>query len=263
MKPKCFFHLQKKREKNLWNFRDFLSSEKNLFCRDLNEQLSQNMIGVRTRILLLILVAVSFPQNVIGTWWLLSRLQLSSAHADTHLLCGGVPGLTRKQREICERHPDILLSVSKGARMGVAECQAQFRYHRWNCSTLDTGTSVFGNHMLKGFLLFFQWTVANLPSYTLSAQLGSPTPSSDPAARARFCTARVIPCAGASPTTPKECTTGAGARTWPQGSGTPGDSSTPRKNEGRTPRGSSLSTTTGQEEKLYSVELVCSASAMV
>ncbi|PRD22062.1 UNVERIFIED_CONTAM: wnt2b-a [Trichonephila clavipes] len=50
---------------------------------------------------------------------------------------------------MCEKHPDILLSVSKGARMGVAECQAQFRNHRWNCSTLGTGASIFGNHMLK------------------------------------------------------------------------------------------------------------------
>ncbi|GIY34037.1 protein Wnt-2b-A [Caerostris darwini] len=80
---------------------------------------------------------------------LLSRLQLSSAHADSHLLCGGVPGLSRKQRDICERHPDILASVSRGARMGVVECQAQFRNHRWNCSTLKTGASVFGNNMLK------------------------------------------------------------------------------------------------------------------
>ncbi|XP_055934262.1 protein Wnt-2b-like isoform X1 [Argiope bruennichi] len=107
------------------------------------------MISAQTQVLLVILVAVSFPQNVIGTWWLLSRLQLSSAYADTHLMCGGIPGLTRKQREICERNPDTLLSVSKGVRMGITECQAQFKNHRWNCSTLDTGTSVFGNHMLK------------------------------------------------------------------------------------------------------------------
>ncbi|GFT39862.1 protein Wnt-2b-A [Nephila pilipes] len=105
--------------------------------------------GARTRIALLILLNVSFPQDVNGTWWLLSKLQLSSAYANTHFLCGGVPGLTKKQRDMCEKHPDILLSVSKGARMGVTECQTQFRNHRWNCSTLGTGPSVFGNHMLK------------------------------------------------------------------------------------------------------------------
>ncbi|KAG8193079.1 hypothetical protein JTE90_017830 [Oedothorax gibbosus] len=100
-----------------------------------------------SRILTIVLVWITLPQDAIGTWWLLSRLQASSAHAD--LLCGTVPGLARRQRDMCRRHPDLLSSVGRGARLGALECQHQFRHHRWNCSMMETGTSVFGNHMLR------------------------------------------------------------------------------------------------------------------
>ncbi|NP_001310740.1 protein Wnt-2b-A-like [Parasteatoda tepidariorum] len=121
----------------------------NLIFNSLVTMIVRLKIFLSARIAVVILMAFCCPQGVIGSWWLLSRLQVSSALFDTQMLCGGIPGLARKQREICEQHPDILLSVTKGARIGVSECQAQFRNQRWNCSTLGSGASVFGSHMLK------------------------------------------------------------------------------------------------------------------
>ncbi|KAK6177361.1 hypothetical protein SNE40_015479 [Patella caerulea] len=43
-----------------------------------------------------------------------------------------------------------MVSLRKGARLGVEECQNQFKDQRWNCSTLDRDASVFGKVMLKG-----------------------------------------------------------------------------------------------------------------
>ena len=38
----------------------------------------------------------------------------------------------------------FLKTISLGAKMGITECQSQFRTQRWNCSTVDESTSVFG-----------------------------------------------------------------------------------------------------------------------
>ncbi|KAH3820701.1 hypothetical protein DPMN_122449 [Dreissena polymorpha] len=43
-----------------------------------------------------------------------------------------------------------MVILGQGALQGVHECQHQFRQHRWNCSTLDRDTSVFGKVLLKG-----------------------------------------------------------------------------------------------------------------
>ena len=66
------------------------------------------------------------------------------------MLCDNIPGLVGKQRRLCRVHPDVMVSLGKGARLGVEECQYQFRAQRWNCSTLERDASVFGKVMLKG-----------------------------------------------------------------------------------------------------------------
>ncbi|XP_054707008.1 protein Wnt-2b-like [Uloborus diversus] len=99
-------------------------------------------------LLLLFFSACSFVR---GSWWLLSRVQLSAiaSQSGPRQLCAALPGLSRRQREICDRQPALVKSIGQGARLGVLECQNQFRHHRWNCSTVDTGASVFGNTVLK------------------------------------------------------------------------------------------------------------------
>jgi len=51
--------------------------------------------------------------------------------------------LTAGQQKLCQLYSDHMLPVAKGARIGIVECQWQFRYHQWNCSTVSNQT-VFG-----------------------------------------------------------------------------------------------------------------------
>lgn len=52
------------------------------------------------------------------------------------VVCNGVPGLTKEQRELCHRNPDVTVAAVKGLQMAISECQHQFMWHRWNCSSL-------------------------------------------------------------------------------------------------------------------------------
>lgn len=65
------------------------------------------------------------------------------------VICDNIPGLVNKQRQLCQRHPDLMQSISEGAKEWIKECQHQFRHHRWNCSTLDRDHTVFGRVMLR------------------------------------------------------------------------------------------------------------------
>uniref|UniRef100_T1ITD0 Protein Wnt n=1 Tax=Strigamia maritima TaxID=126957 RepID=T1ITD0_STRMM len=91
--------------------------------------------------------AIRFGLEVVHEF--LSRLQLSSSAVGIRIVCDNIPGLVRRQRILCQRHPNAMLSVSEGARIGISECQYQFRHHRWNCSTLERDASVFGKVLLK------------------------------------------------------------------------------------------------------------------
>lgn len=65
------------------------------------------------------------------------------------VICDNIPGLVNKQRQLCQGHPDLMQSIGEGAKEWIRECQHQFRYHRWNCSTLDRDHTVFGRVMLR------------------------------------------------------------------------------------------------------------------
>lgn len=65
------------------------------------------------------------------------------------VICDNIPGLVNKQRQLCQRHPDLMQSIGEGAKEWIRECQHQFRHHRWNCSTLERDPTVFGQGMLR------------------------------------------------------------------------------------------------------------------
>lgn len=58
-------------------------------------------------------------------------------------LCQQITGLTVGQKKLCMLYTDHMMHVGRGARRGIAECQHQFKYKKWNCSTVDDST-VFG-----------------------------------------------------------------------------------------------------------------------
>ena len=78
-----------------------------------------------------------------------SRFISQLSAVGTRILCDNIPGLVGRQRQLCRTYPDVMVSIGRGVRLGVNECQYQFRNNRWNCSTLDRDSTVFGKVMLK------------------------------------------------------------------------------------------------------------------
>ena len=68
---------------------------------------------------------------------------------DVQVMCNRA-GLDKDQKRFCEEYPDIAISIGKGARLGVQECQKQLKEELWNCSTVARDVSVFGKVPRKG-----------------------------------------------------------------------------------------------------------------
>ncbi|XP_020647642.2 protein Wnt-6 [Pogona vitticeps] len=71
------------------------------------------------------------PANIIGLWWAVG----SPLVMDPNSICRKTKRLAGKQAELCQTEPEIVQEVAKGARLGVRECQYQFRFRRWNCTS--------------------------------------------------------------------------------------------------------------------------------
>ncbi|KAG5286810.1 hypothetical protein AALO_G00019040 [Alosa alosa] len=66
------------------------------------------------------------------------------------ILCGSIPGLVPKQLRFCRNYVEIMPSVAEGVKMGIQECQHQFRGRRWNCTTINDNLAIFGPVLDKG-----------------------------------------------------------------------------------------------------------------
>lgn len=71
-------------------------------------------------------ISYSSRDNMLPT-----HIKLSSS-----LTCRLVGGLAREQRTVCHDSPDTVSIAFEGLQLAVKECQHQFRWHRWNCSSL-------------------------------------------------------------------------------------------------------------------------------
>jgi len=58
------------------------------------------------------------------------------------VICNNIAGLVEKQRDICNARPDVMVAIGEGAELSLAECQYQFKDHRWNCSLEKSETSL-------------------------------------------------------------------------------------------------------------------------
>ena len=59
--------------------------------------------------------------------------------------CSQIDVFETSQRALCTRAKNLLEVLSRGATLGIEECQHQFRHRRWNCTTYNNRTDVFGN----------------------------------------------------------------------------------------------------------------------
>ncbi|CAL1532388.1 unnamed protein product [Lymnaea stagnalis] len=85
--------------------------------------------------------------SVDGVRWMALAQMSSLAHISDEDNCETLAGLVKRQKKLCKRHLELMDSVRAGAQMAIEECQAQFKYRRWNCSTEND--KLFGNVILK------------------------------------------------------------------------------------------------------------------
>lgn len=60
------------------------------------------------------------------------------------IICNKIPGLTPKQRSICRKRPDAIVTIGDGVKLGLRECRFQFRNMRWNCTNIEQQNTMFG-----------------------------------------------------------------------------------------------------------------------
>ncbi|GAB1864411.1 Protein Wnt [Camponotus japonicus] len=82
--------------------------------------------------------AVSLMSNSVDDW----------ERSRSNVVCSGIPGLTKEQRELCYKNPDVTAAATEGLQMAISECQYQFMWHRWNCSSLTPSSRIQQNSVL-------------------------------------------------------------------------------------------------------------------
>ncbi|KAK5604541.1 hypothetical protein CRENBAI_015877 [Crenichthys baileyi] len=113
-------------------------------------------------------VMASYP-----IWWSLAMGHQYSSIGTQPILCGSIPGLVPKQLRFCRNYVEIMPSVAEGVKIGIQECQHQFRGRRWNCTTINDNLAIFGPVLDKGH----QGTIETMPQrgYHGSSASGGPS----------------------------------------------------------------------------------------
>ncbi|KAL2078117.1 hypothetical protein ACEWY4_025802 [Coilia grayii] len=80
----------------------------------------------------------------VGSCRSLALGQQYSSLGSQPILCSSIPGLVPKQLRFCRNYIEIMPSVAEGVKLGIQECQHQFRGRRWNCTTIKNNLAIFG-----------------------------------------------------------------------------------------------------------------------
>lgn len=55
---------------------------------------------------------------------------------DPQLICKKPRRLRGKLHDICKNETSLMKEIAKGINMGFRECEYQFKYRRWNCTSV-------------------------------------------------------------------------------------------------------------------------------
>lgn len=64
-----------------------------------------------------------------------SRAAGSNVALDPNQICKKSRKLRGKMAEICKNETKLLQQISHGVQLGQRECQYQFRFRKWNCTS--------------------------------------------------------------------------------------------------------------------------------
>ncbi|XP_066521711.1 protein Wnt-6 [Hoplias malabaricus] len=91
------------------------------------------MMNLSTRARFLLLLILTAPLSVLHLHS--CTVKGSPLMMDPNSICRRSKPPGGAHSELCQTKPELIQEVAKGARLGMRECQHQFRQHRWNCSS--------------------------------------------------------------------------------------------------------------------------------
>ncbi|KAK2523929.1 hypothetical protein Q9966_011852 [Columba livia] len=98
-------------------------------------------------------------QTEVNVWPVTGSLAIGHQYSSLGtqpILCGSIPGLVPKQLRFCRNYVEIMPSVAEGVKIGIQECQHQFRGRRWNCTTVNDSLAIFGPVLDKELLVLIK-----------------------------------------------------------------------------------------------------------
>ncbi len=91
---------------------------------------------------------------------------------DPNSICRRTRTLVGRHADMCQSQPEIIQEVAKGARLGMRECQHQFHYRRWNCSSQSRNLAKI---LQQGEDFQWGWNGCSQPSLRLTMTFFSKT----------------------------------------------------------------------------------------